>query len=423
MDFRRTGATRLLVPLGLAVALSLFGDLSLFAGLSTRLELVGLTLAEVGVLLSIHRLIRIPGNPLVGLLIDRAGRRPLFLLGMVLAVVSSAGYGLARGFWPFLLMRLFWGAAWALINVGGLTMVLDASTDATRGKISGIYNIWVLFGYAMGPLVGGWLTDTIGFRSAMLACAGFSALGLLAAAFFLPETRSPAAARPFSLARAGALDRLRALWAGAREAIAADPAIATAMVLFGIIQFAGDGVILSTVALLLEQRLGTTVTLLGLALGVASTSGILIALRSLLASASSMLAGPVSDGRLGRRPLIAAGFVLGIAAFAVLAWAGSTPAVLLGIALSAFSSGATFTVLAAYMGDATRSGQKGAAMGAYATAGDIGSGLGPVVAFALIPLAGLKTVYLFSGLIFLAGLGLLALRPGRRPLAEPESAD
>ena len=55
---------KLIIPLGLAVCLSCFGDLTLFASLVTRLDVVGITLAQVGIILSIHRLIRIPGNPL-----------------------------------------------------------------------------------------------------------------------------------------------------------------------------------------------------------------------------------------------------------------------------------------------------------------------------------------------------------------------
>ena len=66
----------------------------------------------------------IPGNPLAGLLLDRWGRRRLFILGMLLGVLSTASYGLVRGFWPFLAGRLAWGIAWTLINVGGMAIVI-----------------------------------------------------------------------------------------------------------------------------------------------------------------------------------------------------------------------------------------------------------------------------------------------------------
>ncbi|MCU0502628.1 MAG: MFS transporter, partial [Anaerolineae bacterium] len=81
------------IPLGLAVCLSLLGDLTLYAVLVTQLDVLGLSLAAVGVLLSVNRLVRIPGNLVAGILFDRWGRRPLFLVGMTLGVLSTASYG------------------------------------------------------------------------------------------------------------------------------------------------------------------------------------------------------------------------------------------------------------------------------------------------------------------------------------------
>jgi MFS family permease len=45
-------------------------------------------------MLGVHRLLRIGANPVAGLLFDRRGRRPMFLLGMVLAVLSTLGYAM-----------------------------------------------------------------------------------------------------------------------------------------------------------------------------------------------------------------------------------------------------------------------------------------------------------------------------------------
>ncbi len=191
---------RILTPLGLAVALSLSGDLTLYAVLVTQMEVVGLTLADVGVMLSVNRLVRIPGNPLIGLLLDRWGRRRLFILGMVIGVLTTAGYGLSYGFWPFLLARMAWGLGWTCINVGGMAMALDISTAADRGRVTGIYNTWMWGGFALAPLLGGFLVDRIGFRPAMGVAAALTAVGLLAVLLALPETarpRSAAARSPF----------------------------------------------------------------------------------------------------------------------------------------------------------------------------------------------------------------------------------
>jgi len=406
-----------LAPLGLAVCLSLFGDLTLYAVLVTQLDEIGLSLAAVGIMLSVNRLVRIPGNPLAGAVFDRWGRRRLFILGMSLGVLSTASYALVRGFWPFLIGRLAWGIAWTLINVGGLAIVLDVSTKANRGRLSGLYNTWVWMGLALGPLVGGFLVDGIGFRPAMLTCAGLTAVGLAVAVVALPETarsarstvkkvKKPDFAEGFRKTRF--LNRPRFL---NRDLLHARQGLTTLFWLHLITQFAGEGVILSTITLLLQQRFGQRCSvgaaLGGLTLGVASASGVLLGLRSLLASTVGPLAGHLSDTRTGRSPVIVSSLVAGIVGFGLLFYGTSLGMMVIGVVLGAVSGGAALATLVAQVGDQTPPGREGAVMGLYATAGDIGSTAGPFLAFALLSVVDLQWIYLLCTFTFLAGLWLI----------------
>jgi MFS family permease len=396
---------RVLPPLGLAVCFSLFGDLTLFAVLVSQLDVVGLTLGSVAVMLGVHRLIRIAGNPVAGLLYDRWGRRPLFLTGMVLALLSTTGYSLVHGFGPFLVTRLAWGLAWMLINVGGMTMVLDVSTQANRGRWMGIYNTWLIAGLALGPMVGGFLVDAVGFRSGILVCAGITAVGLTVALIALPETALARGAETQDARRAlvpGVTSFRR--WAGL---IRANTGLLHVAVLYLIVQFTGEGVVLSTVSLLLQRRFGERVALGGLVLGVASAGGLILGLRSLLAGAAGPLAGSLSDARVTRGPVIAGGLVAGLAGFSLMAYATSLTLIVLGVALSAAGSGAVLATLAALVGDLTPPGRQGAVMGMYAAAGDVGSTAGPFLAFTLASVTDLQWVYLVCSVTFLIGLGLI----------------
>ncbi len=393
-----------LLPLGFAVALSLLGDLSLFATLTTQLGALNLSLAQAGVLLSVHRLVRIPGNPLAGAWMDQVGRRPLFLLGMLLAVVSTASYGLVSGFWPLLLGRVGWGLAWTLINVGGLNMVLDLSSGASRGRLAGLYNAWVWVGYALAPLLGGFLVDTVSFRPAMLILAGVTVLGLGAAGLALPETLST---EKRAESRGSVLARLVLLWQTGRELLTRQPALRRGMFLFAMVQFAGDGIVLSSLALLVYQRLGATISVGAAVIGAASLSGGLLALRSVLAGFTGPLAGLLSDRCFARTAVIAGGLALGTLSFGVLALGSTLPVLVLGVVVGAVAGGALATNLPAYLGDVAPAEQRGAALGVYATFGDAGSMLGPLLALALVPVVGLAPVYLFAALVFIAGIFLI----------------
>jgi len=195
--------------------------------------------------------------------------------------------------------------------------------------------------------------------------------------------------------------------------------------LFMITQLAGEGVVLSTVSLLLQQRFGPSavVSLGGLTLGVASAGGLLLALRSALAGGIGPLAGHLSDGTAGRWPVIAGSLVAGLAGFGMLFYATSLPTILWGIVLGAISGGAAQAALAAQVGDLAPPGQEGVVMGAYATAGDVGSMAGPFLAFALISVVDLRWVYMVCALAFVAGLGLLWRLRAVRLQKDPKGGD
>lgn len=402
------------MPLGFAVAFSLFGDLSLFAGLVTQLDAVQLSLGEVGLLLSVHRLVRIPGNLVVGAVQDRLGRRPLFLLGMLLAVLSTAAYGLVRGFWPFLVARVMWGAAWALINVCGTTMVLNLSEAHDRGRLAGQYSTWVLVGYAIGPLTGSLLTDAFNFQASMLICAGLSAVGLGVAFFGGVGQKgaghfSPSLPLPDPVISAETPSFTRLYWRFLTR-----PGLLTIYLTLMAFYFSGNGVVLSTLTLLLGQSQGQMVRLGDLGLSIAGAGALFIAVRAVLAGAFALGAGRLSDGRLGRPVLLVASLTAGAVGFAAFMLASpGTPApgnttlgwIVLGLALNALGNGGSQALLPALMRDRVAPHELAGAMGIYAMMGDIGSTCGPAIAFWLAPLVGLGAVYaLCLGLLGLAGL-------------------
>jgi len=173
------------------------------------------------------------------------------------------------------------------------------------------------------------------------------------------------------------------------------------------VQFAGDGIVLSSLALLVTQRLGETARIGELVIGVASLSGGLLALRSVLAGFSGPLAGHLSDRRFTRPAVIAAGLGLGAVSFGVLATCQALPTLLVGVVCGAVAGGTLSTTLPAYLGDTAPEDQRGAALGVYATFGDGGSMMGPFMALALVPLVGLAPVYWFAALVFIGGIFLI----------------
>ncbi len=152
---------RVLLPVGIGTGLSLLGDSTLYTVLPTHAIDAGVTLASVGILLSVNRWIRVLLNGPAEVAFDRWRRRPLFIAALFTGAISTAIYGLTNGFWPLLIGRLLWGLSWAGIWVGGNTIILDITQDGDRGRWIGFYQLAFFLGAASGAIFGGGLIDSL----------------------------------------------------------------------------------------------------------------------------------------------------------------------------------------------------------------------------------------------------------------------
>ncbi len=387
---------RVLFPLGLATALSLMGDATLYTVLPTHSADAGIALGSVGLMLGANRAIRLLSNGATGYAYDRLPRRSLFVPALFLGALSTAIYAGTQGFWPLLLGRLLWGLSWSGIWVGGATVILDISTAANRGRWTGLYQTWFFLGATMGSFGGGLLTDSLGYAQALWIGAGLTLVGALLALWLLPETRGlrpeagettitdpePTAETPL---------RANAPFWGAVMSQCAN-------------RFITAGVLSATMGLLVQGRLAES----GFALGVATLTGLLTAGRTTLSMLVAPLAGTLSD-RLGNRWLV---MVVSLAAGAVglgLTGAAGLWPVLIGILVGAAASGSVQSLATTLTGDLVGRAQRGRAIGLQHTVGDLGSALGPPVAYALLPLIGLPGIYWLCAALF----ALAAIPAGR----------
>ena len=175
--------------IGLVMCLSLFGDLALFASLPVYHFQLGISVVSLGLVFSVHRLIRIPGNLVYAAVMGNFSRKPFFYLGVFLAILSTAGYGIADGLAQLVFFRILWGLAWILIYLTSMALVVDQTTQENRGRWMGVLNAWYLAGIAGGSFAGGFLVDLVGFRISMFICVVFSLLGLFVLYRMVLETK------------------------------------------------------------------------------------------------------------------------------------------------------------------------------------------------------------------------------------------
>lgn len=130
-----------------------------------------------------------------GALGDRFGRRRVFLVGVVWFAVASVLCGLAQGTGWLIAARFLQGAGGALLTPGSLS-VLQASFDPDdRARAIGTWSGLSGVSTALGPLLGGWLIDTLSWRWIFFVNLPLAVGVVLAALRWVPESRDEAASR------------------------------------------------------------------------------------------------------------------------------------------------------------------------------------------------------------------------------------
>ena len=379
---------RVIFPVSIATGLSLGGDTGMYTVLPTHAAEAGVALATIGILLSANRFIRLLLYGPIGVLSDRWPRRRIFVPATFLGVLSTLIYVIAPGFGLLLAGRLLWGVAWAGIWVSGNAIVLDATGEQDRGRWVGVYQFSFFLGAASGSILGGILTDWLGYRQAMVVAAGLSLTGALVALVLLPETSGLRREEPASASTEKANDR-QTDW----------PQLISVSALFGVNRLVVAGVLMATFGLFLVQHMGDSVEIGSLTLGVATLTGLGLGATTLIAMVAAPAAGALSDRVSSRWGVAAGGLASGTAGF-VLVSLGYPVTLLLGLPLISIASGSNQGLSTALVGDLTPRKRHGRRLGALFTVGDLASALGPPIAYALLPIIGLSALYGLSAGFF-----------------------
>ena len=130
--------------------------------------------------------------PFFGRLADIYGARPFFLFGVILFSIGSLLAALAPSYELLLGARVVQALGGAALPGLGMTLASRAFPPGARGAAFGVISATLGAGAAIGPLLGGVLSETFGWQSLFVVTA-FAALVAPLALVFLPkdEEKSP----------------------------------------------------------------------------------------------------------------------------------------------------------------------------------------------------------------------------------------
>lgn len=341
---------------------------------------------ETGWLFGIFSLLQFVASPLMGILSDRFGRRPLLIVS---ALGTAAGFlimGAAGSLAMLFAGRIIDGLSGGVVGTAQ-AYVADITSPENRSRAMGILGAAFGMGFVFGPALGGVLAAFFG-ESAPLFVAGALALAnAILIAVFLPESKSKAA--PAANEESFFQGLARHVRPRAYFTI-----LATYFILI-----AGFSIMTGVFALFLARRHDFDAT---------RTAYLFAMLGVIGAVVQGGLIGRLVK-TFGEARLALAGSVILTASLAATPFASDLPGLLAacaGIALGNSLLSPTLTGLASRNVDAD---WQGRALGFLQSAGSLGRWLGPVAGGYLLQLDAAGFSGLYGQTPFLAAAGLMAL--------------
>lgn len=161
-------------------------------------SLAGLQWTVTGYTLSLAGLILLGGS-----LGDRAGRRRIFLTGVVWFALASALCATAPDIGVLIGARVLQGVGGALLTPGSLAIIQASFARDERARAVGVWSGLGGVASAIGPVLGGWLVQAAGWRWVFLLNLPLAAAVIVVTLRHVPETRDPSARGRFDVAGAG----------------------------------------------------------------------------------------------------------------------------------------------------------------------------------------------------------------------------
>ncbi|MEU4154499.1 MFS transporter [Streptomyces sp. NPDC026659] len=129
---------------------------------------------------------------LAGSTADRIGRKRVFMTGLTVFTLGSLLCSLAPNLELLVVFRMIQAVGGSMLNPVAMSIITNTFTDPReRARAIGAWGAVVGISMAAGPLVGGLLVESVGWRSIFWVNLPVGVAALLLTLRFVPESRAP----------------------------------------------------------------------------------------------------------------------------------------------------------------------------------------------------------------------------------------
>ncbi|MBD0708076.1 MULTISPECIES: MFS transporter [unclassified Streptomyces] len=128
---------------------------------------------------------------------DRLGRRKVFTTGLVVFALGSLLCSLAPNLETLIAFRALQAVGGSMLNPVAMSIITNTFTEpAARARAIGVWGGVVGVSMAAGPLVGGALVESVGWRAIFWVNLPVAVTALILTLRYVPESRAPRPRRP-----------------------------------------------------------------------------------------------------------------------------------------------------------------------------------------------------------------------------------
>jgi DHA2 family multidrug resistance protein len=154
---------------------------------------LGATVSEIGWVVTGYGIANVIVIPLTAWLGDQFGKKRYFIFSLVGFTAASILCGLATNLPLLILARILQGLCGGGLLAKAQAILFETFPPAEQGLAQAVFGVGVIAGPAIGPTLGGYLTDTLGWRWIFFINLPFGILAVLMSSLFLPPDRQRAA--------------------------------------------------------------------------------------------------------------------------------------------------------------------------------------------------------------------------------------
>ncbi|MBU0703685.1 MAG: MFS transporter [Chloroflexi bacterium] len=358
-----------------------------------------------GIIFSAHAVTMAIFAPIWGALSDRHGRKVMVERAMFSGALLIALMGFAQNVGQLALLRLLTGAFTGTVTAATALVATTAPRERS-GYALGLLQMAIYLGASVGPLLGGLVADSFGFRATFLVTGALLFLAALGVLIFIREDFEPVTLPADGQAATGTTRPTlrRRVWSRLAPVLSS-PALLGVM---------GVCLLMRLGARLMGPVLPLFIETIAPANArVASITGVISGVSAAAGAVGALGLGRLGD-RMGYRNILVVCAIVSAACYLPQYFVGDTVALLLLQGGTGLAMGGILASLSASLARLAPEGQEGIVYGVDASVVSVANAIGPMVGSVLAAWLGLRVPFLLAAGVFaVAGAAAARTLPRR----------